>query len=80
MIAYLTEVCTDCGNLRSVCSDPEVAFYPQRRMCYATAARDIATRRLTAKHGHPEGTEAHPTDGMRVWMSPEDLTPDDDFV
>jgi hypothetical protein len=81
MIAYLTEVCPDCGNLRSVCSDPERAFYPQRRMCYASAVRDLTARRLHEKHGHPDGVaDLHPLDGMGLYVSPDDLTPDDDFV
>lgn len=80
MIAYVTEICRDCGNLKSVCSDPERPFYPQRRMCYATATREVTARRLVDKYGHPEGVEVHPTDGMGIWASPEDLTPDDDFL
>lgn len=80
MIAYVAEICPSCGNLVSVCSDPDRPFYPQRRMCYSTAARAIAVRRLQEKHGHAEGTEAHPLDGMNVYASPEDLTPDDDFL
>lgn len=80
MIAYITEICPDCGNLKTVCSDPERPFYPQRRMCYATATAAITRRRLIDRHGHPEGTEPHHLDGMGLWASPEDLTPDDDFA
>lgn len=74
-------VCRSCGNLRSVCSNPDVAWYPQRTMCYATAAREVTTRRLTEKHkGRKPGADLHPLDGMAVWVSDVDLTPDDDFV
>jgi hypothetical protein len=81
MIAYVTEICKTCGNLRSVCSDPDLALYPQRSMCYSSAARELTVRRLREKHKAEPGTaELHPLDGLSVWMSPEDLTPDDDFV
>jgi hypothetical protein len=82
MIAYLTELCPDCGNLRSVCSDPDGLWYPQRRMCYATADREVLKRRVEQKHGHPgeKDTQRHPTDGMALWVAAEDLSPDDDFA
>ena len=81
MTAFYTEICPDCGNLRSICSDPEQAQYPQRRMCYASAVRDLTLRRLIKKYGHPDGVEdLHPLDGMGVYVSPDDLSPDDDFV
>lgn len=82
MIAYVTDVCQSCGNLRSVCEDPERALYPQRRMCYVSAVRDLTIRRVTAKHktSEPGVKELHPLDGMSVWVSTEDLTPEDDFV
>jgi hypothetical protein len=81
MTAYVIEVCPDCGQLRSICSDPNVAQYPQRRMCWPSAVQALTLRRLVKKHGHPDGVEElHPLDGMSVYVSSEDLTPDDDFV
>lgn len=80
MTAYVTEVCSDCGNLRSVCSDRSVAQYPQRSYCYAKAEVDAAWRRTWAKYGQPEGAAAHDTDGLKWWTSPDDLTPDDHFI
>lgn len=81
MIAYVADVCPSCGNLRAVCSDPNVALYPQRRMCYPTAVRELTLRRLRAKHdGEPGLEELHPLDGMGVWVSASDLSPDDHFV
>lgn len=51
-------------------------------MCYATADRDLVLRRLQKKHEKEQpGTKGHhPFDGMSVWVSPHDLTPDDDFI
>lgn len=81
MIAYVTEVCPSCGNLRSVCSNPEQAFYPQRRMCYSTAVQELTGRRLRARHKKEPGIDdLHPLDGLAVWVATEDLTPDDDFI
>lgn len=81
MTAFMVEVCPSCGNLRSVCSDPERSWYPQREMCYASAALEVTQRRLVAKHEKKKrGSDLHPLDGMRVWISEDDLTPDDDFV
>lgn len=80
MIAYVTEICPSCGNLRSVCSDPEQPFYPQRQVCYATAVKQVTVRKLQKRHKQEPGEQLHPLDGVGVWASPHDLTPDDDFV
>lgn len=80
LVAHHVAVCPSCGNLRSVCGDPETAWYPQRAVCYATAAREVTLRRLRAKHDGTPGADLHPLDGMAVWVSEHDLTPDDDFV
>lgn len=80
MIAYITEICPSCGNLRSVCSDPERPFYPQRAVCYATAVKEVTVRRLRKLHSQDAAEALHPLDGLGVWASPDDLTPDDDFL
>lgn len=79
---YEAAVCPSCGNLRAVCSDPGVGWYPQRDMCYASAAREGVLRQLQRKHAEdkPNKDGLLPTDGMGVWVSTEDLTPGDDFV
>lgn len=80
MLAEDELVCS-CGNLKSVCSDPDIGLYPQRSMCYVTAAESVTWRRLRAKHKDNEpGAKPHPLDGLTVWMSEHDLTPDDHFV
>ena len=82
MTAFVTDVCPDCGNLVSVCSSEDFTGYPQRRMCYSTASLQLTRRRLQKKYAKKQpGTDGlHPTDGMSVWISTDDLTPDDDFV
>lgn len=81
MMFYLTDVCRECGNLKSVCSDPTVQYYPQRSYCYASAAREQIWRRTRKAYKHPDADAAEPhiTDGLAWWMSLHDLTPDDDF-
>lgn len=80
MISYLTEICPSCGNPRSVCSDPNVPLYPQRSVCYVTAIKELAARQLRKKYPKEPGPELHPLDGISIWASPHDLTPDDDFL
>lgn len=81
MTAYVTDVCERCGNLRSVCSDPEAIWYPQRAVCYATAAAAQTHRETAKRFGHPEPDDPspHESDGLEWWASPHDLTPEDDF-
>lgn len=79
MTDYVTEVCRDCGNLRSVCSDPDIPWYPQQTTCYASAARERVMRAISDRHKQPKGMDEHYTDGKSVWMSAHDLTPADDF-
>ncbi len=79
--AYDELVCDRCGNLRSVCHNPDIEWFPQRDMCYPTADLEVARRRLAAKHEkNKPGSKPHPLDGMRVWMSQHDLTPSDSFL
>lgn len=77
-------VCGSCGNLRAICSDPNVLWYPQRDVCHASAARELTLRRLQKKHEKNDRAKAlkhpHPLDGMSVWVSQYDLSPDDLFV
>lgn len=80
MTSYVTDVCRHCGNLRSVCSDPGRALYPQRDYCYVTAVRELTWRQVEKRYGPPKGTDGlHETDGMLLWVSEHDLSPDDDF-
>lgn len=75
-------MCPSCGNLRSECSDPDRLWYPQRDVCYATAAELQVKRRLAKKHkpvAHDD-PEPHAMDGVHIWASLDDLTPDDDFI
>lgn len=82
MLEEYAAYCPKCGNLRSVCSDPTRAWYPQRSMCYPSASLELVQRKLQERHkkSEPGTTTLHPLDGMSVWVSEFDLTPDDDFV
>lgn len=81
MVSYVRDLCSACGNLRTVCSDPDRVWYPQRTMCYATANREVTQRRVLKRNEDVKQTAdaLHPMDGMGVWVSEDDLTPDDDF-
>lgn len=91
MLAEQELVCQWCGNLRSVCSRDDVEWYPQRSVCHATAARELVMRQFHDAHMvdgpggdrvSPQATaeEYHYTDGVSLWVSDIDLTPDDDFL
>lgn len=79
---YQESLCPQCGQLRSICSDPSVSHYPQLHVCWATAAQMVASRRFHNLHekAKPDSAGYLPTDGALVWVSDEDLTPDDDFL
>lgn len=80
MLAEDELVCPSCGHLRSVCSDPAGDWFAQRSTCYASAAEAVTWRRVNEKHKAGEkGTKPHVLDGVSVWVSDQDLTPDDKF-
>lgn len=80
MLAESELVCPNCGNLRSVCSDPDIPWYPQRSECYASAAKDLTWRRLRKRYQQePDVSRLHPLDGVNVWMSEHDFAPDETF-
>jgi hypothetical protein len=78
--------CPYCGNLKVVCSQPDGldgrGYYPQRTICYISAAKEAADRRWRELHKDvsPDPNGTHPMDGVYVWASPLNLTPDDDFL
>lgn len=92
------EQCPKCNRPRSVCSDPEVDWYPQRTVCYADMARQQVQWKWDQLHGpdsheqfhdgsfkvwspnRTDGTPVAADDGVSLWVSTEDLTPDDDFL
>ncbi len=71
LMAHATLVCSECGNLRSVCSDPTVDWHPDTETCWPTATRQWAWRRLSdkyAKHRLEDGSLG-PLDGRTLWVS-----------
>lgn len=82
MAEYQNALCPSCGRLRSLCENPDVDWYPQMHVCWASAAQSVASRRWHKKHedAKPDAAGYLPTDGGFVWVSTEDLTPDDDFL
>lgn len=81
MLAEHDLVCPSCGNLRELCSRYDVAWYPQQTFCGATAARQLVSRKFAAlTKTDPSPDAQHPSDGVNLWVSDMDLTPDDDFL
>jgi hypothetical protein len=76
------ERCPECGLPRDVCSDPDVDYYAQKTTCWATAARKVNIRRWEKKtEGAVSDAAGYlPDDGVTVWVSRHDLTPDEDFL
>lgn len=79
-MAYEAEVCSSCGNLRSVCSDPNIDWHPRISTCYATASREWGDRRLAEKYKDwkSDSVHDHPLDGVTVWVSQEPPSEDED--
>lgn len=48
-------------------------------MCFASGAVEATWRKVRDAHGTPKPGEMHQTDGMAIWASQHDLTPDDHF-
>jgi len=87
--------CGHCGQPRSECSDPEKLWYPQRTICYPTRERAAANALYAqlhedaqyhdGNHKHWSATRTRATpyrydEGVSIWVAPEDLAPDDDFL
>lgn len=88
--------CPDCGNPIAECSDPDILWYPYRRVCYATMNREGAGDAYAALHGedaaYHDGTFTdwgkvrsadHPYSamaGVSIGVAKTDLAPWDDFT
>lgn len=90
-----TRLCPKCGNDTEDCRDQSHSWYPQREVCYADMALAWARATYDAAHKElpfhdglfrswgKERTERTPyryDEGVRLWVSRYDLTPDDDFL
>jgi hypothetical protein len=66
-------VCRRCGNLISVCSDPNLDWHPNTTTCWPSASAEWGWRRLRKMHPLAEevGDALHPLDGARVYSSQE---------
>ena len=75
MLAGQALICPQCGNLRSVCSNPDIDWHPQETYCYASGAVEWRKRKLREEYPldvkAPDG--AHALDGIIVWASDIDL-------
>lgn len=89
------EKCPTHGVPRTVCHDPEVTWYPQRTIDYAAMNQAGAVWRYEQAHKqlkYHDGTfkawsaerspqfPFHFNDGVRIWVSQENHTPDDKFL
>ena len=76
------ERCPQCKGPRDECADPGKDWFPQQHICWKTAAEQVLRRRWNEKHedAEPDAVGYLPTDGVALWVSLDDLTPDDDFV
>lgn len=79
---YEDALCPQCKRLLSICQDPDQTWYPQRHVCNVTVAQTMTQRRFAraTERIKPDGDGWHPADGVTIWMSEEDLTPDDNFL
>lgn len=81
MLAAASLVCSQCGNLRSICSDPSQPFHPQESVCWSTAAQQWGIRRLRDQHKNfdHETRDSRgelvmsPLEGVTVWVSDIDF-------
>jgi hypothetical protein len=81
LMAHDALVCRKCGNLQSVCSNPDLDWHPHTNICYPTATAEWGVRRLQAKHekkDHNDQAGLHPLDGVSVFTSQFAPAPEDD--
>lgn len=90
------ERCPQCGRDRSECADPDVDWYPQRSICWATVAREVAARKyreaysrnqyhsgffdFPSKEYDPELRPFSMFDGVSIWVSQIDHGEGGDFL
>lgn len=87
--------CPRCGGSIDDCGDAEKVWYPQRAICYKTMAQARYNAKYEALHSdlpfhdgtftrwgkeRTADTRFHYTEGVTVWVSDVDYSPDDDFL
>ncbi|VXC08880.1 hypothetical protein [Aeromicrobium sp. 9AM] len=76
---YEAALCPQCGQLRSICSDPATVFHPRLHTCFLTSAQQMHERRWRRKYEktEPDRDGWLPTDGSFVWVSDDPGEPDE---
>lgn len=71
LLAHYDLICPRCGNLRSICSDPNIDWHPHESVCWPSATAEWGMRRLRKKHPDEKevGGALHPLDGVRVFAA-----------
>ena len=65
-------VCSECGNLRSECSNPSIDWHPNTTVCYASAASEWGQRMLAKKNEGVAAVDgAEPLDGVSIYVTRE---------
>lgn len=78
-MAHALEVCPECGNLRSVCSDPTIDWHPRTSVCYPSAAIEWGQRRLRERWGDKKAEDgATPLDGVGIYATDHPPAPGED--
>lgn len=65
-------MCTRCGNLRSVCSDPNLDWHAHTSTCWPSATVDWTLRRMRDRDSRATHVGDHAlreTDGVTVFAS-----------
>lgn len=73
-------MCSSCGNLRSVCSDPLIDWHPRTTVCWATATREWGKRVLEKRYEKSDfpTDSLTPLDGRAVYVSEIEPAPEED--
>lgn len=89
------DTCQRCGSKRDECENPEHEWYPQKHVDFAEMSQKAAQWMWESKHEkepYHDGSFTnwakdrssqfpfHRDDGVTIWVSRLDLTPDDDFI
>lgn len=80
LLARDVMLCSQCGNLREECSNPDIDWHTHKSVCFASASLEWGREQFLEKHKGAKTPDnaLGPLHGVALFAAPMEPAPEDD--